>query len=75
MVGVVTDVMLSKGFAFIRGSDNLSRFVYCRDVVPTGAFDTLHEGQKVEFTPAGELNKTPGARNNGLRALEVTPCS
>lgn len=72
MTGTVTQVLLSKGYAFVRGvDDGLSRFVYCKDVEPRSAFDTLHEGQHVTFVPgAAPLNN----RNNGLRAWDVRPC-
>ena len=72
MTGVVIKVRLNKGYAFIRGvDDGLSRFVHAREVNPPCAFDTLHEGQAVTFTPVGELNSDPDAANNGLRAEDV----
>lgn len=75
MTGVITQVRLSKGFAFLRGtSDRMSRFVYAKDVEPISDFDTMHEGQQVSFEPAGVLNTTPDAKNNGLRAIKVRRC-
>lgn len=74
MTGVVTQVRLSKGFAFVRGPDRLSRFVYAKDVDPVCDFDLLHEGQQVSFEPGGVLNTKTDAKNNGLRALKVQVC-
>lgn len=75
MTGVITQVRLSRGYAFVRGlNDNLSRFVYAKDVEPISAFDTMHEGQKVTFEPNGVLDTKPDAKNNGLRALKVRVC-
>lgn len=71
MTGTVTKVLLNKGFAFVRDMQGMSRFVSVRDVVPVSAFDTMHEGQKVTFEPAGDLNTAADAKNNGLRAVKV----
>lgn len=72
MVGVVTRVMLNNGYGFIRGlDDKLPRFFNIRDVQPSSDFDTMHEGQRVTFTPTGVLNTDPSAKNNGLKAIEV----
>lgn len=72
MSGTITQVRLNKGFAFVRGvEDGLSRFIYARDVNPISAFDRMHEGTHVTFQPSGNLDMTPGAKNNGLRAVNV----
>ncbi len=72
MIGVVIAVRLNQGFAFVRGTeDRLPRFICAKDLEPVAAFDTLHEGQKVTFEPAGVLNTAPNARHNGLRGLKV----
>ncbi len=71
MIGVVTKVRLNKGYAFLRGTDRMSRFIYSRDMEPVSDFDTLHEGQQVTFVPQGKLNENPKAKNNGLRAVKV----
>lgn len=72
MTGVITQVRLNKGFAFVRGTeDRQSRFIYAKDVEPVSDFDTLHEGQAVTFEPSGTLNTDPKAKNNGLRAIKV----
>jgi len=63
MTGVVVRVLLSKGFGFVRGADGLSRFVHARDVVPIQAFDTMREGQAVEFEPT--------QTERGARAVDV----
>ncbi len=71
MTGTITQARLNKGFAFARGEDGLSRFVYARDVEPLCDFDLLHEGKGVTFEPAGKLDTRPNAKNNGLRAVKV----
>jgi cold shock CspA family protein len=75
MTGTITQVRLNRGFAFVRGvEDGQSRFIYSRDVVPVSSFDTLYEGRKVTFEPSGNLDMTPGSKNNGLRAVNVKVC-
>ena len=66
MHGVVTKVIFSRGFGFIRGEDGLSRFFHQRAVVDARAFDLMHEGQPVLFTPTED-----GPSDNRLRAVEV----
>lgn len=61
MTGVVFSVILSKGFAFVRGEvDLIAYFAHAKEFQPKTAFDTLHEGQRVEFTPV-ETEKGPRA--------------
>lgn len=67
MNGVVIRVLPNKGFAFIRGSDGLSRFMHVNDMHRPLDFDTLREGQAVEFIPTTENS----GKGNGLRATEV----
>lgn len=75
MTGTITAVRLNKGFAFVRSpEDGQSRFIYAKDVDPISDFDTLYEGRKVTFEPAGTLNQTSDAKNNGLRAIKVQVC-
>jgi len=70
--GTITSVRLNSGYAFVRSPvDNQSRFIYAKDIEPVSDFDTLHEGQEVTFEPTGKLNTDPGAKNNGLRAVQV----
>jgi cold shock CspA family protein len=59
MKGVVTRVIKSRGFAFVRGDDEISYFLHASELQPP-AFDLLREGQAVEFTP-GENGKGPRA--------------
>lgn len=64
MTGVIVTIMLNRGFGFIRGEDRQSRFFHAKDMLPNlEAFDLLHEGQAVTFTPTD----TP----KGPRAVEV----
>lgn len=66
MRGVVTKVILSRGFGFIRDAAGMSRFFHKRAVVDPRAFDLMHEGQLVQFTP-----DDTGDKDNGLKALDV----
>jgi len=51
MKGAVTKVFTDQGYAFVRGTDGVSRFVHA-SWVSHGMFDTLVKGTPVEFTPA-----------------------
>lgn len=62
MKGIITNVFLDKGFAFVRGEDGVSRFIHAK-AVAKGMFDTLQKGKNVEFTP--EIG------DRGPRAVDV----
>ena len=64
MTGVVSRMFLSKGFGFVRDENGHTRFMHANDFVRVYEFDTLREGQTVNFTPV-EVD-------TGLRAIEVT---
>lgn len=66
MTGVITEIMPSKGFGFIRDTENVSRFFHVKEVVPPSAFDHLFVGKQVSFTPQDA--------EKGPRAIDVTPC-
>lgn len=66
MTGVVTKVILSKGYGFIRDSEGMSRFFHQRAVVDPMLFDRLHEGLHVRFIPTQD-----GEKDNRLRAVNV----
>lgn len=68
MKGTITRILPNKGYGFVRGEDGISRFMHASSVEPRQAFDTMHEGQPVEFEPSegGPLDK-----GNGLRAEKV----
>lgn len=70
MKGTITRMLPNKGYGFVRGEDGLSRFMHASVVVPRAAFDTLREGQSVEFDPSEE---GPLDKGNGLRAENVRP--
>ena len=72
MEGVVTKVVTTRGFGFIRGrKDNAIRFFHAKDVTPISDYDLLEEGVFVTFNPVGELDESEDATNNGLRADKV----
>lgn len=64
--GIVTKLLPSKGFGFLRGDDGQSRFI---PAASSPKFDELREGKSVTFVPVFE--KT--GKGNGLRAHEVEP--
>lgn len=66
--GTVTRLYLNKGFAFVRGEDRLSRFAHVSEFKNEREFDTLREGQSVEFTSFEDTKVTKG---NGLKALDI----
>ncbi len=71
MTGTIIRVYLNKGYGFIRGADKVSRFFHASDVQPQIAFDHMHDGQGVEFTPAEDLTGRTTGKGNGFRAAEV----
>jgi CspA family cold shock protein len=46
--GTVKRLVRDRGFGFIQGSDGTELFFH-RSALPAGAFDTLQDGQAVEF--------------------------
>ena len=67
--GVIVRMLFLKGFGFVRkigDPDTVTYFMHVNDVKPRLAFDTMHEGQVVEFTPS------PSDKGNGLCAKDVT---
>jgi len=67
MRGVITAVVHSRGFAFVRGDeDHVSRFLHAKWVEPPIDFDTLFVGQPVEFKPDDN-----GIGGNRQRAMNV----
>lgn len=71
MNGTVISVVRTRGFCFIRGEDGLTRFAHVRDFVSQAAFDLIHDGQPVEFSPMDLNNTGEVIRGNGLRAVRV----
>lgn len=70
MNGVITRVLTSRGYGFIKGDDGISRWFHATSVMPAHAFDTMREGQPVEFDSIKVSEGTEGT-NNGLRAVRV----
>lgn len=67
MIGTITRVVFSRGFAFIRGQDDkLSRFMHVDGLADRAEFDQLEEGMIVEFDSVDG-----GKSGNGLRAVNV----
>jgi len=71
MKGVITRVFPNKGYGFVRDEQGFLRFMHANDVTPLRAFDTLREGQGVEFDPVDVGESAPN-RGNGLRAANVS---
>ncbi len=64
--GTIYRLIQDRGFGFILGEDKRSRFFHCKDV--EGSFDTLREGQRVEF-----LSVEDEQHEGKLRAKLVKP--
>lgn len=73
MTGTIISLRREKGYGFLRGTDNLSRFFHASDVRPLEAFDFMHDGQPVEFIPVGSLGAPASQKGNGYRATDVRP--
>lgn len=71
MKGTIIRVFLNKGYGFVRGEDGISRFMHAKEVHPPEAFDTMREGQAVEFTPVVDEHIGKG---NRMRASGVKLC-
>ena len=67
MNGTIIRLMPNKGYCFIRGEDNVSRFGHARAFRDPLAFDQAREGQAVRFTPIIEAKGKAG----GARAIEI----
>ncbi|HVC18769.1 MAG TPA: cold shock domain-containing protein [Vicinamibacterales bacterium] len=59
--GTITRLMRDKGFGFIRDGAGVEYFFH-RSSVQGEAFDTLREGEQVEFQP-GRSDKGPRAED------------
>jgi cold shock CspA family protein len=70
ITGTVIRVIPPKGFGFVRGDDDITRFVHVRDFVNPRDFERLREGMGVKFVSV-EFNDTKQKKGNGLRGVEV----
>jgi len=67
MVGKVVRIIRPKGFGWIQvEGESEARFFSANDVQPYSLFETVQEGDDVEFTPT-DIGKGP-------RAVEVKQC-
>lgn len=67
MTGVITRMLLNRGFGFVRDEQNgHSWFLHAKDVVTPGDFDTMREGMAVTFIPTFS-----GTKADRRRATEV----
>jgi cold shock CspA family protein len=65
MTGVITRVLLPRGFGFIRGEDEQEYFFYHAELRgEQWGGNTVCKGKRVEFTPA--------TGDKGLRATDVS---
>jgi cold shock CspA family protein len=65
MVGTVIRVFLDKGYAFVRGSDGLSRFLHASDLQEGENWDLVKVETHIEFDP------DKSDKGNGLKAVNV----
>jgi len=68
MRGTITRIIPTKGYAFVRGDDAISRFAHARSFLPdASAFDLVREGQAVEFDAVHD----PTGKQGGARAVNL----
>ena len=67
MHGTIIRMLPNRGFCFIRGDDNISRFGHARAFKNPLDFDTAREGQGVSFQPIIHQEKKGG----GARAIDI----
>ena len=68
MKGIITRLLPGKGYGFVCGDDQITRFMSCNSVVPKSDFDLMRAGMNVEFVSVDTGDYSKG---NGLRAEEV----
>ncbi len=67
-VGTIKKLVQDKGFGFIATSDGSDVFFH-HSAVADHQFDSLHEGQQVEFA----VEQGSGPKGKGPRAASVSP--
>lgn len=68
MKGTITRLIPNQGFGFVRGEDGQSRFFHVRQMERSRDFDTLREGQTLEFDTI-EAQEGPRCVN-----IKIVPC-
>ncbi len=66
MMGKISELSRDRGFGFLVDNAGRKRFFH-RSAVVNSAFDTLREGQQVQFDPRDDVK--------GLRAINVRPAA
>ena len=66
--GVVARLIRDRGFGFIR-TDNGSEIFFHASTLPQGTFDTLAEGQELEYEPDTDT-RGRGERAKNVRILD-----
>jgi hypothetical protein len=69
MKGTIIRLLPNRGFCFIRGDDNISRFGHARAFTHPLDFDQAREGQAVEFTPI--IHHASIEKAGGTRAIDI----
>lgn len=69
MVGTVIRVLINKGYGFVRDEEGFSRLIHVNEFVNRMEFETLREGQAVEFEPVDNGPRT--SSSNSLRGKQV----
>jgi CspA family cold shock protein len=68
MKGTIKKLFKDRGFGFIKAEDGREIFFHRTGVIEGKEFDSMLEGQSVEF----DVEKTPkGSRGKGPRAVNV----
>jgi cold shock CspA family protein len=67
MKGKIINIIRRKGYLFIKGDDQVSRFALARNLADCLNYDDLEVGQEVEFTPYEDTRN----KQNGQRAKDI----
>lgn len=70
--GTIKKLVHDKGFGFIQSSEGADVFFHCSTVADR-QFESLTEGQKVEYTVDENAGSGGGGKGKGPRAASVTP--
>lgn len=70
MTGVVTRVLLLRGYGFARDEQGQERFMCAADFINSSQWHTITKGQRIAFTPITKPTRN-GPQDNGLKAVEI----
>lgn len=66
MTGIITRMLTTKGFGFVKGEDGCEYFMHAKDIDIDQRWEQLEKGQRVTFTPV--QNGTGGNKRRAMGA-------